>query len=67
LIKASIENFKEEPARLTMIQHIPGQWDMEACSMQYTRKDANTLEFEVGLPARGKQELVMHYHRRNIR
>ncbi len=66
-IKASIENFKDKPARLIMIQYIPGQWDMEACNMEYTRKDAHTLEFEVGLPARGKQELVMRYHRRNIR
>ncbi len=67
LIKASIENFKDSMAQLTVIQYIPGQWDMEACNMKYTRKDAHTLEFEVGLPARGKQELVMHYHRRNIR
>jgi len=67
LIEATIENFKDKEARLTMIQHIPGQWDMEACNMKYTRKDAYTLEFEIGLPARGKQKLTMHYHRRNIR
>ena len=67
IIKATIENFKEQPAMLTMIQHIPGQWDMEACSMEYKRKDAFTLEFEIALPAHSKRELTMHYHRRNVR
>ena len=67
IIKATIENFKEKPAMLTMVQHIPGQWDMEACSMEYKRKDAYTLEFEIALPANSKRELTMHYHRRNVR
>jgi hypothetical protein len=40
---------------------------MASCNMEYTRKDAATLEFKVALPANGKKELVMHYHRRNIR
>ncbi len=69
-IVAKIENFKDSPAVLTVIEHIPGQWDMEKCSMDYVKKDANTLEFEIKLPARGKDgpaELVMQYHRRNIR
>jgi hypothetical protein len=67
LIKAAIENFKDKPATLTMIQHIPGQWDMVECSMTYARKDAHTLEFEMVLPPHGKKELFMHYHRRNLR
>jgi len=72
IITAKIENFKDSPAVLTMIQHIPGQWDMEKCNMQYEKKDANTLEFEIELPARtadgpATKELTMHYHRRNIR
>ncbi len=72
IITAKIENFKDSPAILTMIQHIPGQWDMEQCDMEYVKKDASTLEFEVTLPARTAEgpavkELNMHYHRRNIR
>jgi hypothetical protein len=72
VITAKIENFKDGPAVLTMIQHIPGQWDMEKCDLTYTRKDANTLEFEIELPARtdagpAVKELTMHYHRRNVR
>ena len=67
VIEATIENFKEKPAMLTMIQSIPGQWDMEACNMEYKRKDAYTLEFEILLPAHSKKKLTMHYHRRNVR
>jgi hypothetical protein len=67
IIKATIENFKEKPVMFTMIQHIPGQWDMEVCNMEYKRKDAYTLEFEIALPAHSKRELSMHYHRRNVR
>jgi hypothetical protein len=72
IITAKIENFKDSPAALTMIQHVPGQWDMKDCNMDYKRKDAYTLEFEVELPARTEsgpavKELKMHYHRRNVR
>jgi hypothetical protein len=72
VITAKIENFKDSPATLTMIQRIPGQWDMAECNMQYTKKDASTLEFEIELPARTEagpavKELTMHYHRRNVR
>ncbi len=71
-ITAKIENFKDSPAMLTMIQHIPGQWDMESCNMKYEKKDANTLEFEIQLPARSEagpavKELRMTYHRRHLR
>ena len=72
IITAKIENFKDSPATLTMIQHIPGQWDMESCNLTYTKKNATTLEFEIELPARTDEgpavvELNMHYHRRNVR
>jgi len=72
IITAKIENFKDSPAVLTMIQHIPGQWDMKECNMKYIKKNANTLEFEIKLPARtdagpAVKELRMRYHRRNVR
>jgi hypothetical protein len=80
-IVAKIENFKDGPAVLTMIQHVPGQWDMESCTLDgrrltldtdYKKKDANTLEFEITLPGRTEKgpatrELKMHYHQRNVR
>jgi hypothetical protein len=72
IITAKIENFKDKPAALTMIQHIPGQWTMTDCNMKYTKKNAGTLEFEIELGPRTEkgpavQELTMHYSRRNVR
>ncbi|MCP4256120.1 MAG: hypothetical protein GY774_01175 [Planctomycetes bacterium] len=72
IITAKIENFKDSPAVLTMIQHIPGQWDMRKCNIPYKKKNATTLEFEITLPARTgngptTKELTMHYNRRNLR
>ena len=72
IITAKIENFKDSPAVLTMIQHIPGQWEMKKCNMDYVKKDANTLEFEITLPARTEdgpatENLKMHYNRLNVR
>lgn len=71
---AKIENFKDKPATLTMIQHIPGEWEMKKrdVNMKYERVDANTLKFEITLPARtdkgpAVKELKMHYYRRHIR
>jgi hypothetical protein len=66
VIKASVENFKDRPAKLTLIQHIAGQWDMEQSNLPFKRKDASTLVFEISLPGHAKTELSMHFHRRNI-
>lgn len=67
IITAKIENFKDKSAVLTMLQHILGQWDMVECNLKYERKDAETLKFLIDLPPNGRQELKMHYIRRNIR
>ena len=73
-IVAKIENFKDKPATLTMIQRIPGEWEMKDrdVNMKYEKIDANTLKFEIELPARekdgpAKKELKMRYIRRHIR
>ncbi|MDA0991586.1 MAG: DUF4139 domain-containing protein [Verrucomicrobia bacterium] len=67
LLTAKIENFKDTPATLTMVQHIPGEWDMASCNHKYERKDSETLEFKIQLAAGETENLTMHYHRRNLR
>jgi hypothetical protein len=67
LITVKIENFKDKDAVLTLIEHIPGQWDMVKCPMEYDLKDAYTLEFEIPVKARDKVEFAMHYQRKNVR
>jgi hypothetical protein len=66
-VTAKIENFKDTDAKLKMVQHIPGEWDMHSCNFEYKKENANTIEFELDVPAQGEVELVMHYFRRNIR
>ncbi len=67
IITAEIANFKASPAKLTMIQHILGEWEMKSCNMKYERQNAEMIEFGIELPAHGKQKLEMHFLRRNIR
>ena len=67
ILRIKIENFKDSPATLNLVEHIDGQWDIEKCPLDYKRKDAGTLEFEIALPAQGKKEFEIHYHRRNLR
>jgi hypothetical protein len=66
-IQATIENYKDAPALMIMIQEIPGQWEMKKCDLHYTLKDAYTLEFQIPLGPGEKKELTMHYIRKNIR
>jgi hypothetical protein len=70
IITAKIENFKDSPAVLTMIQHMPGEWVMEKCTLdgvkaKYVKKGAKshqarglpvfTIEFEIKLKARTEE------------
>ena len=66
-VRATIENFKKSPARLTLVEHIPGQWEMKAASFDYELKDAQTLVFEIDLAPGEKKTLTMHYVRKHIR
>lgn len=67
IITAKIENFKDSPATLLLIEYIPDQWDMKKCNMNYDRKEAGRLEFTIPLKPNESTELTMHYNRRNIR
>lgn len=67
IIKVTIENFKDTPAVLTLIEYIPGQWEMLECNLKYERKNSEKIEFQVALNPKEKKELVMHYQRRNLR
>ena len=72
IITAKIENFKDTPAILTMIEQIPGEWEMIECDLEYEKENANILKFEITLPARTEKgpsevNLSMQYHRKNLR
>lgn len=68
IINVKIENFVEnKETELTLIEHIPGQWDMEESSHKYGKEDANTIKFSIKLKPKSKETLTFHYHRRNIK
>jgi len=72
VIAVKIENFKDSPAVLTLLEHVPGEWKMTECNLPYKLEDSETLKFEIELPPRrGDQpaavNLEMHYQRLNIR
>ena len=67
LLSVKIENFKDSPAVLTLTEHIDGEFEMLESNLKFTRKDATTLEYEIQLPPKGKQELSIHYLRKNLR
>ncbi len=67
IIEAKIENFKDKPAVLTLVERIPGQWDMAESTHKYEKKDANKIQFQVLIPAHDKVTVTFHFNRRNIR
>ncbi len=66
-IETVVENYKDQPVTVDLVQHIPGEWEMADTSQPYERKDSSTIVYAVDLPAKGKKELRFRYHRRNVR
>lgn len=67
LLVTEVENFKDRPAVVDVIQHIPGQWEVAEASHPFERKDAGTAVFSVEVPARDTVTVRFRYHRRNVR
>ncbi len=66
-IRTEVQNFKDSPVTVDLIQHIPGEWMMKGSSMDYEKEDANTLVYRVSVQPRGRKELSFNYNRRNVR
>ena len=66
-IEAKIQNFKNKPATLTMIQEINGEWEMLNCNEKFIKKDYKTLEFKIELKPNETKTLNMHYLMKNIK
>jgi len=61
-----IENLKDRPVTLSIIETIQGQWEPLDISMEYELKDHKTLIFNVELLPKEKKSLDMHYTIFNI-
>ena len=64
--KVLVENFRDSQATLTVIEHIPGQWEVVDFSHSYEKKNNSTIHFEVDVPADGEVTINMRYRRLNI-
>ena len=53
-----IRNAKREPVVVTVIENIPGEWQMAQESLTHKRDSANTAIWEVPVPAEGKSVLT---------
>jgi len=54
----TIRNHKEEPARVWVVEHFYGDWEILRNSHDYTRLDAHTVEFPLTVPADGEVQVV---------
>ncbi len=49
-----IRNHKQEDVQVTVIEPVPGDWEVVKASQPYEKTDAHTLQFKVDIPKDGK-------------
>ncbi len=59
-----LRNHKSEDAKIVVIEHPYGIWKITKASEQYTKKDANTIEFEVNVPTDGTKTITYTFETR---
>ncbi|GAB4257459.1 MAG: hypothetical protein Kow0092_04380 [Deferrisomatales bacterium] len=64
---ATVENFKDEPVTVDLVEHIPGQWELVAADAPHELRDASTLVLHVEVAPREARKVSLRYHRRNVR
>jgi hypothetical protein len=53
-VEIVLRNRKKEQVTVTAVEFLPGIWEITKSSHKYERKDANTVEFTVPVPANGE-------------
>jgi len=66
-IKTEVQNFKDTAVTVDLVQHIPGEWEMKGSSVDYEKKDANTLVYSLNVPGKSTKKLSFNYSRLNVR
>ncbi len=57
-VKVTIRNHKTEPVTITYWDYVWGDWEVKTSSLDYTQKDASTLEFLIPVAVDGETELT---------
>lgn len=66
-MKIEIENFKDHPSIIKIIEPMQGEWNVNKSSHAHKRENAKQLEFELHIPAKQKTILTYSYTIKNIR
>ena len=53
-----LKNAKKESATVSVLEPLPGDWEMVQNSHPFTKKDAHTVKFKVEVPAEGSATLT---------
>ena len=66
-IRIEIENFKDTPAVLKIIEPMQGEWEIKKSSHEFKHVNSNEIRFELSVPAKGKSTVTYSYVKKNIR
>jgi hypothetical protein len=66
-MQVTLENFREQPALVTLKEGMPLEWEMKTHSHEFTRKDNQLIEFELSIPPREKITVNYTFYQRNVR
>ena len=66
-IRIEVENFKDTPATLKIIEPMQGEWEIRKSSHDFKHTNSREIEFELTVPAKGKTTVTYSYVRQNVR
>lgn len=67
VMQVTLENFREQPALVTVIESMPNEWTMQSSSLPFKQQQYDLIEFEVTIPAQDKLLLDYTYLQQNVR
>jgi len=67
VMQVNVENFKTQPARVTLKEPMPKEWEMKTHSHAYTREHNQLIEFDLNVPAQDKMQVDYTYYQRHVR
>lgn len=67
VMQVTLENFREQPALVTVKESMPDEWTMQSSSLPFEKQQHDLIEFEVTIPAKDKLVLDYSYVQQNVR
>ena len=57
-VKVEIRNHKDTPVEVIVVEHLFGDWDIRDNTEKFVKKDAQTVEFTLSVPADGSRSVT---------